>query len=84
MTDTKPIPLFPEEADWLKGLRVGDPVTRWLAATIPMELTVTAITSDLIRCRCWDFDRTTGGEVDLDLGWDGRTYTGSYIRQPAH
>ena len=85
MYDTKPIPLFPEDAQWLHGLRVGDPVTRWLGATIPLELTVTAITSDLIRCGAWDFDRMTGGEVDLDLGWDGRSgVTGSHIRRPAH
>lgn len=85
MHDTTPIPLFPDEAKWLQDLRVGDPVTRWLAGRFPMELTVTAITSDLIRCGHWEFDRTNGGEMDLEIGWDARDgATGSYIRRPAH
>ena len=84
-SDTKPIPLFSEEVLWLEGLRVGDPVTRWLAGTFPMELAVTAITPDLIRCGAWEFDRVTGAEVDLELGWGGKSgVTGSYIRRPAH
>ncbi len=29
----------------------------------------------------WDFSRTTGAEIDIDLGWDGYS-TGSYIKQP--
>lgn len=65
---------------------VGDKVTRMLAGTVPMELTVTAVDDELIHCGVpggpdgWTFDRATGVEVDDDLGW-GPThgYTGSFL-----
>ena len=66
MPDGKFIPLFPEEALWLSRLRVGDPVTRWLAGTITMPLVVTALKGDLITCGLWTFDRATGAEIDPD------------------
>jgi hypothetical protein len=27
----------------------------------------------------WTFNKETGAEIDEDLGWDGKTITGSYI-----
>lgn len=29
----------------------------------------------------WQFDETTGLEIDTDLGWDGKTITGSYLKR---
>jgi hypothetical protein len=62
----------------LKELAVGDRVVRMLAGTIPMELVVTAVTEERIICGAWEFDRTTGAEIDEDLGW-GPQGTGSYL-----
>jgi hypothetical protein len=62
----------------LDALQVGDKVTRMLAGTIPMQLKITQI-DDLIHCGPWTFHRDTGCEVDLELGWDGITTTGSFI-----
>lgn len=28
----------------------------------------------------WTFDVVTGAEIDTDLGWDGKTTTGSYLK----
>ena len=83
MNQTKTIALFPEEAQWLGNLHVGDPVTRWLAGVIPMNLVVSGIKDGLIECGLWTFDQRTGAEVDPELGWDANG-TGSYIRPPSH
>ena len=83
MSPVQRIPLLPEEARWLESLRVGDPVTRWLAGVIPLALVVDAIKDGLIECGMWTFDARTGAEVDPELGWDERG-TGSYIRPPSH
>ena len=29
----------------------------------------------------WTFNLSTGLEIDEDLGWDGKTYTGAYIKE---
>jgi len=86
MAETRPLPLYPEEADWLNNLRVGDPVERWLGGEPPpMKLRVTAIKKDLIVCGWYTFDLASGAEVDEALGWRiGTRVTGSYIRAPAH
>lgn len=79
--DSQRIPIFPEDVEWLKNLRVGDPVTRWFALS-PLDLTVTAIgPGPLLWAGPWSFDPTTGAEVDEDLGW-GNEVTGSFIRRP--
>jgi len=45
-------------------LKIGDKVTRMLCGTIPMDLKVTDITEDKIICGAWEFDKTTGVEID--------------------
>lgn len=64
-----------------RDLKVGDTVTRMLAGEIPIELKVTEVLQDKIICGAWEFCRSTGMEIDDDLGW-GPTYgiTGSYLR----
>ena len=75
MTELKPIPRY----------KVGDSVTRMLAGTVPMILTVTEVHDDYLICGYkggigdpdvlregntgWKFDRTYGYEIDEDLGW---------------
>jgi hypothetical protein len=64
------------------NLKVGDKVTRMLAGTIPMELTVTEIKDGVITCEMgYQFNAKTGGEIDDYFGWTGEpnTLTGSYI-----
>lgn len=61
------------------SLKPGDRVTRLLAGEIPMKMTVTAVDDRLIHCRDWTFLRETGCEVDEELGWDGKTVTGSFL-----
>lgn len=60
-------------------MKIGDYVTRMLAGSIPMQLKVTAIDNKFIHCGDWKFDKTTGAEVDEDLGW-GTEVTGSYLQ----
>lgn len=58
----------------------GDVVVRYLAGELRMELTVTEVTRDRIICGDWEFDRTTGAEIDEVLGWGSPPKsTGSYI-----
>lgn len=65
----------------------GDVITRLLAGVIPMELKVTKVSERLIHCGTpcgtdeWTFDRSTGVEVDEELGWGPNTWTGSYIKE---
>jgi hypothetical protein len=65
-------------------VKVGDTVTRWLAARCPMKLKVNKVTDELIYCGPWKFDRLAGFEIDEELGWgekdaDGIIQTGSFI-----
>ncbi len=60
-------------------MKIGDSVTRMLAGSIPMPLKITAIDDKFIHCGWWKFDKTTGAEVDEDLGWDANG-TGSYLQ----
>jgi hypothetical protein len=71
-----------------RHLRVGNVVTRWLAGTVPMRMTITAVDSDLIYVGDpsggWRFSRTTGAEHDPELGWgDHFGVTGSYLGEDA-
>jgi len=62
-------------------MKVGDKVTRLLAESIPMKLTITAIDEEFIHCGGgWKFDKITGAEVDEFLGW-GNERTGSYLTE---
>lgn len=68
------------DVKFIATLRVGDPVVRLLAGTIPMKLKVTDIDDRFIHCGDWKFDRATGAEVDEDLGW-GPNGTGSFLTE---
>lgn len=63
--------------------KVGDEVIRNLGGTVKMPLKVTAVTEDRIICGPWEFDKTTGAEIDEELGWprfeDGVLKTGSIL-----
>jgi hypothetical protein len=62
------------------GIEAGDKVVRWLAGQIPMPLKVTRVTDTVVECGPWTFDRTTGAEIDDDLGWGPPPrMTGSFI-----
>ncbi len=62
------------------NLKVGDVVTRMLGGTVPMKLTVSAITDRVITCADWQFDKATGAEIDEYLGWGPPPLmTGSYL-----
>ncbi len=63
-------------------LKVGDPVIRMMAGTLPMDLKVSKVSDTIIYCGPWEFDKTTGGEIDSYFGWDGKTVTGSFLRLP--
>jgi hypothetical protein len=74
-------------------IKVGDHMTRVLGGVVKMPVTVGAIDSirvwvgaghahidaDNAVQNGWCFLRSTGGEVDDDLKWDGVTKTGSYL-----
>jgi len=65
-------------------MKIEATVTRMLAGTIPMELTVTELTDDIITCGAWTFCRHTGAEIDEDLGWGPPPLrTGSYLVMPS-
>jgi hypothetical protein len=53
-----------------------------LAGVVPMELKVTEVTENRIKCGDLEFDRTTGVEEDGELGW-GVAYgtTGSFLKR---
>lgn len=64
-------------------IKVGDTVTRMWNFDPPQEvgpLKVTAI-DQLIHCGPWTFHKETGFEVDPDMGWDGITKSGSYLKE---
>lgn len=63
-----------------KSVRIGMKVRRMLAGKVPMELMVTDLNDTLVTCGWWTFDRTTGVEIDEELGW-GLTITGSVLTE---
>ena len=67
-------------AIYFSNLQVGDVVTRMLGGSVPMMLTISAVTDTLIICGGWKFCRKTGVEIDEGLGW-GPQYgiTGSFL-----
>ena len=63
-----------------ENLKVGDVVTRMLGGTIPMRLSVSAITDRIITCSAWQFDKASGAEIDEELGLGPLPLmTGSYL-----
>lgn len=62
----------------LEGIAVGDEVIRLLGGEIPMPLKVDKVTDTLVVCGPWEFDKTTGAEIDEELGWNSEG-TGSFI-----
>lgn len=66
-----------------RAVGVGDIVTRLLAGSIPMTLAVTDVDERFIHCGGpggWKFDRSTGIEVDEELGWGPQFgISGSYL-----
>ena len=74
----------------INNLKLGDTVTRMLAGTLSMPVVIQTIEEDIIICGSpdgfitgregWTFNKDTGAEVDKDLGWDGITKTGSYLK----
>ena len=74
----------------LEKVKVGDRLTRMLGGKIPVEVIVGRIDEKFVYTSSadgvipleegWKFLISTGGEVDEDLGWDGLTHTGSYIK----
>lgn len=48
-------------------LKIGDKVTRMLGGIFPMILGVTNITDERIVCGMWEFDKTTGIEIDDEI-----------------
>lgn len=69
--------------DSFRAIGVGDTVTRLLAGSVPMTLVVTGVDERFIHCGGpggWKFDRSTGIEVDEELGWGPQFgISGSYL-----
>lgn len=63
----------------LDQLERGDRVMRTLGGEVPMPMHVTEVTPVHIFCGPYKFSKATGGEIDEDLGWDGKL-TGSTIQ----
>lgn len=65
-------------------VKLGDKVTRLLGGEIALPGTVTRIVAEedyFMFNGLWKFRLSTGAEIDEDLGWDGKTITGSYIKE---
>ena len=70
-------------------LKVGDHLKRSLGGMRPAWVIVGEITGTTFRVGSldgiipwqegWTFNKETGLEIDEELGWDGKTITGSYI-----
>jgi hypothetical protein len=63
------------------SLQVGDTVIRMLAGVAPVKMIISDITDELIVCGPWTFDKITGAEIDIELGW-GNIITGSFLVPP--
>lgn len=73
-----------------KDLKIGDELIRSLGGVM-MVVVVGYIDDKVFKVGSkdgtiswdigWTFNKETGLEIDEDLGWDGVTKTGSYIKQ---
>lgn len=61
----------------LSDVKPGDIVTRVMCG-MPMQLKVSEVTDDRIKCGPWEFCKASGAEIDEELGWGGAR-TGSYL-----
>ena len=59
-------------------VRASDTVRRLIGGQLAMYLKVTKVTDTEIHCGDWRFAKSTGGELDEDLGWTEHA-TGSVI-----
>lgn len=72
-------------------LKIGDELTRVLGGEVEMPVIVGYIDDNTFKVGSvkgaiswedgWTFNKHTGLEIDEDLGWDGISKTGSYIKQ---
>lgn len=69
-----------DKQEFLSNLKINDKVIRMFSGNVKMPMIVTKITDTQIHCGLWQFDKNTGGEIDLELGWDGITTTGSILK----
>lgn len=56
----------PVSPDRLLAIETGDRVRRVISDAIFMDLTVTEVTYNRIRCNDWEFDRLNGEEIEID------------------
>lgn len=73
------------------SLKIGDKLTRVLGGVVEMPVIVGYIDENIFKVGevdgviswedGWAFNKHTGLEIDEDLGWDGISITGSYIKQ---
>lgn len=67
----------------LRDLLPGMTATRMLSGTIPVKIIVSEVTdTEILTVGGWKFCRSTGAEIDEDLGWGPDTYTGSFLVLP--
>lgn len=61
--------------------KVGDFVMRVLIGSLPSPLRVSKIEGHLIKCGDWEFDQSTGAEINKELGWGAPPkMTGSFLK----
>lgn len=65
-----------------ESLKIGDPVEKYFNNCRVGQQVVTDITNTEIHCGPFVYNKSTGGEIDDILEWDGKTVTNEYIRQP--
>lgn len=70
---------FTLAANRLNNVRKGDVVDRMLCGMLPMQVRVSEVTPLYIVCGAYKFDRTTGAELDEELGWTTEE-SGSFIQ----
>ena len=87
METFKPPRLTPLQKQKLQEFQPGDTIIRLIDGSIPHTVRVCKVTVSEIICgfcnhhdEMWVFNRSTGAEVDEELGWDGVKKTGSIIK----
>lgn len=59
-------------------IKEGDTVIRVMGGVVRMPLTVQKVDESKIYCGAWTFDKSTGDELDEEIGWYAG-HSGSYI-----
>lgn len=72
-------------------IKKGDALIRLLSGVLPMKVVVGDVDDTFIYTGSedgkvhykegWKFRRDNGAEVDEEIGWDGITQTGSYLKK---